>query len=653
MASSSDKLDDFLSQMKCYSTKDLRKDREAERDKHKRKIPDRYKNLQKQGLHDYHKKGGEGYKPSNSTSKPQRSASDWLKRSLKRMQEKALQTGDDIERIAAIRYGSWKKFKDLLEEKEAEDGIPKHKRFSNQSEATSSSKKKFKRPGESTSKREHSLTSESKFKHDGKAPREKIYQKRNNNWKRKLEPSSIETSYSYDVLEKEKSRNLSTNCLEPSKKSLIHDNQDNLITNISDVQSTQKTETKSYILTAEDKNRISAKIVKYEISGKIDLVQKLKAKLERSRQAELLLGNSKNINKEKESFESDNVITLTRVDRSGVAWPVRNQDLQDNAPCRKKTKIRTHDKEGNRTKYYRDDNDYSLNDLVARERSGAADQDHQIISKMSAKMFQKTDGDIFTLDDMFESKLTQVSGKVVEAKRVHEKSIKETRKKLMRLEKCQYCLGNQECKEYLIVRRGEHSYIRLPSHRPMCDGHCFICPISHSCSALTLDENVWEEIRKLMSFLQKMFSKEGKCCIFLQNVTNLKNSPHLQIECIPVKISLFNELPIYFKKALQDSDHNSSNKKIIDTHKTKGVRGKIPAGFSYFAVDFGLDGGFAHAVENVDDFPEYFGREVVAGVTEASVELWRKPWEEELSKQTQRVIQFEKKISKDYSIKER
>ena len=639
MASSKDELGDFLSRIKSYSTKDLRKDREAEREKNKPKIPDRYKNIQKQGLHDYHKKGGEGYKASKSIGKPEKSASDWLKRSLKRMQEQATQTGESIERIAAIRYGSWQKFKDMLEEKEVEDGIPKHKRFSNQCETSLKSKRKFKRPGEGTSKRDFFSTSETKYKHESRKNIEAKYEKRNSNWKRKLEP--IETGHTYDT---DKSKITSKHSIEPSRNSLRLDDLNNSLTKTSGEQNTLKTETKPLILSTEDKNRISAKIVKYEIAGKMDLVQKLQAKLERSRQAELQVG--KNKNSSNESFEAENVITLTRVDRSGVAWPVRNQNLQEDKPSRKKRKILTHDEEGNRTKYYEDDNQYSLSELVARERSGAADQDHQMMSRMSAKMFQKTDGDIFTLDDMFESKISQVTGKDKEAKRVHDRSIKETKKKLMRLEKCPLCLGNPECKEYLIVSRGDHSYIRLPSHSPMCDGHCFICPISHSCSAITLDENVWEEIRNFMSFLQNLFYKEGKCCVFLQSVTNVKVSPHFQIECIPILFNLFNELPIYFKKALQDSDHNSSNKKIIDTRKSKGVRGKIPAGFSYFAVDFGLDGGFAHAVENVDDFPDYFGREVVAGVTGAGVELWRKPREEELSMQTQRVIQFEKKVSK-------
>ena len=35
---------------------------------------------------------------------------------------------------------------------------------------------------------------------------------------------------------------------------------------------------------------------------------------------------------------------------------------------------------------------------------------------------------------------------------------------------------------------------------------------------------------------------------------------------------------------------------------------QIPKGFPYFAVDFGLQGGFAHVIEEERSFPPYFGR---------------------------------------------
>ena len=35
---------------------------------------------------------------------------------------------------------------------------------------------------------------------------------------------------------------------------------------------------------------------------------------------------------------------------------------------------------------------------------------------------------------------------------------------------------------------------------------------------------------------------------------------------------------------------------------------QVPPGFPYFSVDFGLDGGFAHVIEDEQLFPHYFGK---------------------------------------------
>ena len=50
----------------------------------------------------------------------------------------------------------------------------------------------------------------------------------------------------------------------------------------------------------------------------------------------------------------------------------------------------------------------------------------------------------------------------------------------------------------------------------------------------------------------------------------------------------------------------SQHQKLIDT-RTKGLRRSVPKGFAYFSVSFGVDGGFAHVIEDEEVFPRYFG----------------------------------------------
>jgi hypothetical protein len=49
----------------------------------------------------------------------------------------------------------------------------------------------------------------------------------------------------------------------------------------------------------------------------------------------------------------------------------------------------------------------------------------------------------------------------------------------------------------------------------------------------------------------------------------------------------------------------------------------IPKGFSYFAVDFGLQSGYAHIIEDESLFPDYFGQEVIGGIIDADHKLYR------------------------------
>lgn len=54
----------------------------------------------------------------------------------------------------------------------------------------------------------------------------------------------------------------------------------------------------------------------------------------------------------------------------------------------------------------------------------------------------------------------------------------------------------------------------------------------------------------------------------------------------------------------------AQNKRIIEL-KEKGVRRAVPKGLPYYAIDFGLEDGFAHIIENKDSFPKYFTKVIL------------------------------------------
>lgn len=97
---------------------------------------------------------------------------------------------------------------------------------------------------------------------------------------------------------------------------------------------------------------------------------------------------------------------------------------------------------------------------------------------------------------------------------------------------------------------------------------------------------------------------------------------------------------MYFKKAIQESETEwSQNKKLIDTRK-KDIRHSVPKGFPYFSVDFGIDGGFAHVIEDEQLFPHYFGKEILGGMLNLEPQLWRRPHKENFDSQRKKVLEF-------------
>ncbi|KAF0030531.1 hypothetical protein F2P81_017262 [Scophthalmus maximus] len=290
------------------------------------------------------------------------------------------------------------------------------------------------------------------------------------------------------------------------------------------------------LLSEEEMNRLASELVKAEIRGKTDLVEKLKSQLDAARTArdghaarKHLLETSKS-NQVRGHSTEDQEVLLFRTDQSGRAWPVKapSGPQEPHGGRRKKKPIETH-VDGQRVRYFQNDDGVGLQEMVRREKMSSAQDQNALYSRMAAKMMGKTDGDNYTLDDMFVSSAAQREGEGMEEERMRSRAIGESRRLAASLEKCHHCFSSQDLQKHLIVAIGSKAYLSLPAGVSMTEGHCLICPLQHHCSATGLDEDVWSEMQ-------------------------------------------------------------------------------IPRGLPFFAVDFGLQGGFAHVIENEQKFPHYFGK---------------------------------------------
>ncbi|XP_016848146.2 CWF19-like protein 2 isoform X1 [Anolis carolinensis] len=397
-----------------------------------------------------------------------------------------------------------------------------------------------------------------------------------------------------------------------------------------------------HILSDEDMNKLGARIVKAELMGNKDLAAKLQAQLDNARNmknngAQI---RAKESGRETTASQEEHEVVLVKTDKTGGVWPVNApHESFESTGRRRKKQITTHvDKE--RVRYFQDDDNLSLKDLVRNEKMRTAEDQNRLFMRMASKFSDKTDRDYYTLDDMFVSKAAKGEQSGVEEGRQRSQAIHEHRQLAARMEKCPHCFGSAELPKHLIIAIGNKVYLSLPNFQSLTEGHCLIAPMQHYTAATLLDEDIWEEIQAFRRTLVKVFEAQELDCVFLETNLSIKKRYHMVYECIPLPKEIGDLAPIYFKKAIMESDEEwSMNKKLIDL-SSKDVRKSVPKGLPYFSVDFGLQGGFAHVIEDQHKFPIYFGKEIIGGMLDLEPRLWRKGLRENFEDQRKKVLQF-------------
>lgn len=99
------------------------------------------------------------------------------------------------------------------------------------------------------------------------------------------------------------------------------------------------------------------------------------------------------------------------------------------------------------------------------------------------------------------------------------------------------------------------------------------------------------------------------------------------LECVAYPALKDANIDLYFKTGMDELDGFwSTHKKIIQIEKSKGgIRKQIPKGFPYFYVDFSLENGYAHVIENERYFSVNFAREILATILKIDKNLVTHP----------------------------
>lgn len=366
-------------------------------------------------------------------------------------------------------------------------------------------------------------------------------------------------------------------------------------------------------------NAVSAKIIRAELVGKKDKMLSLQLELEDLRSRKRLQDDERQLNQNK---SKNKTVLLTQTDQFGRIRPAHvPYGASSNKSIKGKSKFSFQDAS-------------STKELIYQEKLLTADDTYEAIAIMAAKFVHSSSEDI--VDDVVDMSFKTNPKK--ENEKAMQKIISHSRKMEEILENCKYCLGSSNRKEHVLVAMGMNAYLSVPVYQSLTRGHCLLVPTEHTTCSLQLDENVWSEIKIFQKGLTKMFSDYDMDVVFSECFTASKS--HMYIDCIPIPKDKGNLAPMYFKKAILESDTEwAQNKKLIDTRQ-KNVRGSLPLGLPYFFVDFNNEGGFGHVIEDLTLFPKYFAKEIIGGLIDADPRLWLKPPQESVDMQKKKASQL-------------
>lgn len=201
-------------------------------------------------------------------------------------------------------------------------------------------------------------------------------------------------------------------------------------------------------------------------------------------------------------------------------------------------------------------------------------------------------------------------------------------KKMQRIQEgCWFCLDSSRVDKSLIMAYGNFTYLSLPKYGQLHPLHCQIVPMEHAVSTLQCEDSVWDEIRNFKKSLLHMAAGRGLRMVFLEASMDFAGCHHCFVDAVPLPGDTKVDPRGIFKKALLDCDAEwAQHKRIIDTtgDGSGGLRKAIPKNFPYVYVDFRLDQGYAHVVEDEERVTPGFLRNLTANFLGIEGSGWRR-----------------------------
>lgn len=141
------------------------------------------------------------------------------------------------------------------------------------------------------------------------------------------------------------------------------------------------------------------------------------------------------------------------------------------------------------------------------------------------------------------------------------------------LDSCKLCIDSKHIEKQTIVVTGlkvtickmsfdglfnmlaVQTYLAVVPWDGLSEDHCMIIPMAHYSNSVTLDEDVYDEMRLWRKGLVAMWNSEDQDCVFVEMVRDPAGQKHMTIECIPLPREVGDTAPIYFKVVDRQRSH--------------------------------------------------------------------------------------------------
>ncbi|EAT40318.1 AAEL007943-PA [Aedes aegypti] len=350
-------------------------------------------------------------------------------------------------------------------------------------------------------------------------------------------------------------------------------------------------------LSDQQLNDLGAKIVKAEIMGNTVLANSLKERLEKAK-----------------AYRNE-IKTAAKPEASAGSSKRKEPDTEEVSFAVSKSADSARHQNKKQRRYQQNLPPGDLADKFRSERFENDNMDAQFF-----KVSSKLDREANNLDNIF----GHSSASTADSGRSNEEKVVRDMNKLCRAQAdCERCINSSQFLQDNVISMGESVFLAVPSFRALQPKHCLIVPNGHYPALTHMDEEVYRELIDTCKALKRMFTAHKQEVIFFETVRYINRNPHTYVQCVPA--DNYEMAPFYFKKAILESETEwAMNKKL---HNIQGleVRRTIPKGLPYFWVNFNLENGFAHVIEDQEEFPVTFASETIGGILGLETRDWRKP----------------------------